>query len=148
MHVVPSHEVEPVPIITVLVSPHAPVSDLESRLAAVAVKASTERLRKKPELTSVAVRRMDPAHSFVGGPSLAAQERSSVWVEIKVVDGTNTKDEKEAFIADIFAGMGDLLGDLHPESYVHVDEVSADAYGFGGLTQERRFIAGRLGVPA
>ena len=136
------------PIITVLVSPHAPLSGLESRIAALAAKVSTERLRKKPELTSVAVQRIDPAHWFVGGPSLAAQGRSSVWVEIKVVDGTNTKDEKEAFIADIFAGMGDLLGDLHPESYVHVDEVSADAYGFGGLTQERRFIAARLGVAA
>jgi 4-oxalocrotonate tautomerase len=136
------------PIITVLVSPKDPVSDLEQRAAAIAVRASTERLGKRPELTAVVVRRIDPAHWFVGGPSLAAQGRSSVFVEIKVVDGTNTKEQKEAFIAEIFAGMGDLLGDLHPESYVHVDEVSADAYGFGGLTQERRFIAGRLGVAA
>lgn len=136
------------PIITVLVSPHVPVTDLESRIAAVAVQASTERLRKNPELTAVVVQRVDPAHWFVGGPSLASQKRSSVWVEIKVVDGTNTKEEKEAFIADIFAGMADLLGALHPESYVHLDEVSADAYGFGGVTQERRFIAGRLGVAA
>ncbi|MBX9931168.1 MAG: tautomerase family protein [Methylobacterium sp.] len=136
------------PIITVLVAPRDPIPDLEERIAAVATGASTHRLGKKPELTAVAVQRVDPAHWFVGGPSLAAQGRSSVWVEIKVVDGTNTKNEKEAFIADIFSGMADLLGDLHPESYVHVDEVSADAYGFGGLTQERRYIAARLGVAA
>lgn len=136
------------PIVTVLVSPHAPVPDLEARIAALAARASTERLRKRADLTAIVVRRVDPAQWFVGGPSLAAQGRSSVFVEIKVVDGTNTKEEKEAFIAEIFAGMGDLLGDLHPESYVHVDEVCADAYGFGGLTQERRFIAARLGVGA
>jgi 4-oxalocrotonate tautomerase len=29
---------------------------------------------------------------------------------------------------------------------VHVDEVKGDAYGFGGLTQERRYIAGKLQV--
>jgi 4-oxalocrotonate tautomerase len=35
---------------------------------------------------------------------------------------------------------------LHHESYADVDEVKGDAYGFGGLTQERRYIAGQLGV--
>ena len=39
--------------------------------------------------------------------------------------------------------MGELLGPLHEESYAHVDEVKGDAYGFGGLTQERRYIAGK-----
>jgi 4-oxalocrotonate tautomerase len=35
---------------------------------------------------------------------------------------------------------------LHEESYAHVDEVKGDAYGFGGLTQERRYIAGKLEI--
>jgi 4-oxalocrotonate tautomerase len=39
-----------------------------------------------------------------------------------------------------------LLGPLHHESYAHVDEVRGDAYGFGGLTQERRYIARQLEV--
>jgi 4-oxalocrotonate tautomerase len=42
--------------------------------------------------------------------------------------------------------MGELLGPLHHESYLHVDEVRGDAYGFGGLTQERRYIAGKAAV--
>ena len=42
--------------------------------------------------------------------------------------------------------MGELLGPVHEESYAHVDEVKGDAYGFGGLTQERRYIAGKLEV--
>ncbi len=37
-------------------------------------------------------------------------------------------------------------GPLHNESYLYVDEVRGDAYGFGGLTQERRYIAGKLDV--
>ena len=43
--------------------------------------------------------------------------------------------------------MEELLGPLHRESYVHVHDVRADAYGFGGLTQERRYIARKLWVP-
>jgi len=60
-----------------------------------------------------------------------------------VVDGTNTKDEKAQYIAESFAAFGRLLGDLHPESYIHVQDVRAEAYGFGGLTQEYRYIAGK-----
>ena len=44
--------------------------------------------------------------------------------------------------------MSELLGPLHEETYLHVDEVRGDAYGFGGLTQEQRYIAGKLDVPA
>jgi 4-oxalocrotonate tautomerase len=42
--------------------------------------------------------------------------------------------------------MRELLEPVHQESYLHVDEVRGDAYGFGGLTQERRYIAGKLEV--
>jgi 4-oxalocrotonate tautomerase len=134
------------PIITVKVASHQSITDLEQRVAALASGASSHILRKRPELTAVIVERVDPKAWFAGGVSLAEQDASSFWIEIKVVDGTNTKDEKEAFVAAIFEQMGQLLGSLHHESYVHVHEVSADAYGFGGLTQERRYIAGKLQV--
>jgi 4-oxalocrotonate tautomerase len=42
--------------------------------------------------------------------------------------------------------MGELLGPLHVESYVHAHDAAADGYGFGGVTQERRYIAGKLGT--
>ena len=47
------------------------------------------------------------------------------------------------FIAQTFAFMARLLGPLHEESYIHVIEARGHAYGYGGLTQERRYIAGR-----
>ena len=83
---------------------------------------------------------------FAGGKSLAAQKLASYWIDIHVSEGTNTKDEKAAYLAAVFARMGELLGPLHEETYLHVDEVKGDAYGFGGLTQERRYIAGKLEV--
>ena len=48
--------------------------------------------------------------------------------------------------AETFQTMTRLLGPLHEESYAHVHEVRGDAYGFGGLTQERRYIAGKLEI--
>jgi 4-oxalocrotonate tautomerase len=71
---------------------------------------------------------------------------SQASVDAHVSEGTNTKDQKAEYLAAMFKRMGELLGPLHHESYLHVDEVRGDAYGFGGLTQERRYIAGQLEV--
>lgn len=117
---------------------------LPERIAAEAVRLTTAVLRKNPDLTAVTVEPVPADRWFVGGASLAAQRKASFFLDIKVVDGTNTKDEKAAYVAAIFEAMGALLGDLHPESYVYVHDVRAEAYGFGGLTQEHRYIAGRL----
>ena len=112
-----------------------PVSDLTAKI-----------LRKDPRVTAVIVKSVDAADWFAGGKSLAEQSLASFWLDVHVSEGTNTKDEKAAYLAALFQRMGELLGPLHEESYAHVDEVKGDAYGFGGLTQERRYIAGQLEV--
>jgi 4-oxalocrotonate tautomerase len=98
-------------------------------------------------VTAIIVKSVDAADWFAGGKSLAEQSLASFWLDVHVSEGTNTKDEKAAYLAAVFQRMGELLGPLHEESYAHVDEVKGDAYGFGGLTQERRYIAGKLEVP-
>jgi len=103
-------------------------------------------LHKDPKVTAVIVKAVEAADWFAGGRSLAEQSLASFWLDVHVSEGTNTKDEKAAYLAAIFERMGELLGPLHDESYAHVDEVKGDAYGFGGLTQERRYIAGKLEV--
>ena len=103
-------------------------------------------LHKDPKVTAIIVKSVDAADWFAGGKSLAEQSLASFWLDVHVSEGTNTKDEKAAYLAALFQRMGELLGPLHEESYAHVDEVKGDAYGFGGLTQERRYIAGKLEV--
>ncbi len=136
------------PIIQVKYSTPNAKPGLVPQIAAAASRLSAQHLRKNPDLTAVTVEAVPAEAWFAGGVSLAEQGKASVFLDIKIVDGTNTKDEKAAFIAAVFATMGELLGDLHRESYVYVHDVSASAYGFGGLTQERRYIAGKLGVAA
>ena len=76
--------------------------------------------------------------------SLASQGKSSFFLDVRVSDGTNTKDEKARYVAAVFARMRELLGELHEESYIHVHDARADGYGYGGLTQEQRYVAGKL----
>ena len=67
------------------------------------------------------------------------QGKSSFYFDIKVVDETNTKAEKAQYIREVFAAFERLLGNVHGESYIHIQDVRATAYGYGGLTQEFRF---------
>jgi 4-oxalocrotonate tautomerase len=134
------------PLITVTYSTARTTPQLKSEIAAAVSELTARILHKDPKVTAVITRAVDPADWFAGGKSLADQKLASYWIDTHVSEGTNTKDEKAAYLAAMFARMGELLGPLHEESYLHVDEVRGDAYGFGGLSQERRYIAGKLEV--
>ena len=135
------------PLITVTYATSRERPSLKSEIASAVSELTARILRKDPKVTAVIVKSADAADWFAGGKSLAEQQLASYWIDIHVSEGTNTKDEKAAYLAAVFARMGELLGPLHEETYLHVDEVKGDAYGFGGLTQERRYIAGKLEVP-
>jgi 4-oxalocrotonate tautomerase len=134
------------PIITVKYATPRLQTGLKADIARAASEIAAHVLRKDPKVTAVVVEAVDPADWFAGGTSLAELGLASFWLDIRIVEGTNTKDEKAAFVAAVFKRMSELLGPLHNESYVHANEVRADAYGYGGQTQERRYIAGKLGA--
>jgi 4-oxalocrotonate tautomerase len=127
------------PILNVKVSQPASAA-LTQSISETLLELTTRILHKKRELTSIAIDYVAPEHWVVGGSTLKAQRKNSFYFDIKVVDGTNTKDEKAQYIAECFAAFDALLAPLHAESYIHVQDVRAEAYGFGGLTQEYRYI--------
>ena len=117
---------------------------MSTKVAQSLAQLTADILHKKPELTSIAISHVDPVHWFVGGESLQAQHKTSFFLDIRITDETNTADEKAAYIAAVFNAMAHLLGDLHHESYVHVHDARAAAYGYGGLTQQQRAVTSKL----
>jgi 4-oxalocrotonate tautomerase len=99
-------------------------------------------------VTSIALDFVPREHWVIAGRSLAQHGKSSFYLDTKVVSGTNTKDEKAAYVAAVFSAFKGLLGDLHEESYVYVHDVAAEAYGYGGLTQEYRYVHSQLATAA
>lgn len=124
--------------VTVTGSPDAALSE---RIATEVNDLTRTHLRKDPTVTAVSVSYIDPRHWFAGGRSLTSQGANSFWLDIKVVDGTNTKPELAAYLDAVFASLSTIIGGVHTESYVLVHEVPASAYGYGGKTQEYRYIA-------
>jgi len=114
---------------------------LINEAAALASSLTARWLGKDPNVTAVAVDVVPLQRWFVAGRALAESGQVGFFLEVRITDGTNTKDEKAKYIAETFAAFRGLLGaDLHPESYVHVIDARGDAYGYGGTTQERRYI--------
>ena len=114
-------------------------ADMSKRISALLLELTTNILGKDPRVTSIAIDYVDPEDWIVGGQSLSEQGKASVYFDIKITDETNTKAEKARYIREAFDGFEKLLGHLHEESYIYVQDVRAASYGYGGKTQEFRF---------
>jgi 4-oxalocrotonate tautomerase len=121
---------------------------LAPAIAATVAKFNASILKKDPNITAINVEESDAATWFIGGKPLTQHQLAAFWVDVRITDGTNTREEKAAFVAAVFEAMKGLLGPLHNECYVHVDDVRGDAYGYGGLTQNERYFAGKLKADA
>lgn len=126
------------PILNVKVSAKRS-AELTKAISGILLELTARILHKKPEVTSIAIDYVDPDDWIVAGRSLTEQGKSSIYFDIKITDETNTKAEKAQYIKEAFAAFSQLLGNLHEESYIYVEDVRATAYGYGGLTQEYRY---------
>src|SRR5690606_31999468 len=91
----------------------APDRGRAEAIAAAVTQLTQQYLKKDPTITAVAIQHIDPGYWFAGGKSLASHGQQSYWLDIKVVDGTNTKQELAAYLEALFARMNELLGDVH-----------------------------------
>ncbi len=126
------------PILTVKVSGKKS-RDLTARIADLLMDLTGRILKKKREVTAIAIEYVDHDSWFVGGRLLSEIGKNSFYFDIKITDETNTKDEKARYIEEAFAGFERILGNLHEESYIYVQDVRAASYGYGGRTQEYRY---------
>lgn len=126
------------PILTVKVSGRKSAARTRS-IGEMLMERTTRILGKRHDLTAIAIDYVDHDAWFVGGKLLSESGKNSFYCDIKITDETNTKDEKAAYIKAVYEGFAQLLGDLHEESYVYVQDVRAAAYGYGGRTQEFRY---------
>jgi 4-oxalocrotonate tautomerase len=134
------------PMITVKFSVPGARPGLGEAVAKAANKLSADILKKNPVLTAVAVDQVAPEQWFIGNKPLTEHKLAAFWLEIRIVESTNTREQKAEFIAATFAKMNELIGPLHSESYVYVNEVRGDAYGHEGVTQNARYFKGMAPV--
>jgi 4-oxalocrotonate tautomerase len=107
-------------------------------LAHALTQITAQVLGKRAEVTAVVIDDLPAARWHIGG---RAPERATALLEVTVTAGTNTAEQKQAFIAAAFAELEQQLGHGQPleeASYVIVREVAATDWGYGGQTQAAR----------
>lgn len=128
------------PTLQLQVSP-PPTPERCQRLAASLTQLTAQLLGKRAEVTAVTINHLPAAHWFVDGRPV---DGPTAMLDIAITQGTNTVEEKTAFLAAVFAELQRQLADagqLHDASYVTVREVPATDWGYGGMTQAARKLA-------
>ncbi len=100
---------------------------------------TTNILNKKTDVTSVLVEFVSQNDWCVGGKTC-----TTFYLDIKITKGTNTKEQKANYIKKCYKDFQELLGEITPASYIVIDEIDGDSWGFEGLTQEYRYIQSKI----
>jgi 4-oxalocrotonate tautomerase len=104
------------------------VSQTQSdQIASVLTELTATVLGKKRELTSVEINSTSPKNWYIAGKSLAEHSLVTFYLDIKVTEGTNTKNEKSDYVQRVFESVGKIFGPLAPASYIVIHEVHADS---------------------
>lgn len=114
--------------------------ELSQGIVSILMENTTNILGKKEEVTSINIEYMTNKSWFVGGRSMKEQSLCTFYLDVKITEGTNSKLEKAAYIKKTYADLNLILGKITPASYIVIDDVRGDSWGFDGKTQEYRFI--------
>lgn len=113
--------------------------NLTKECVLLATQITCEVLKKNSFETMVIVRHVDNDDWFIDGKSLTEWGKNSFRLEVTVVDETCSKDQKAAYQKAIYQAMERTIGNLHPQSNVHIIDCKAASYGYTGITQEYRY---------
>lgn len=117
--------------------------DVAEKVKSILMKHTTETLGKNGDVTSIEIDFISPNLWFVNGAPVGEQGFIVFYVDVKITEGTNTKEEKATYIDKVFSDIQSTLGSVSDASYIVVHDVSADSWGFKGRAQEYRYVAGR-----
>lgn len=92
-------------------------------------------LGKRADLTSVFVEQTSTSGWSIG----ALKPTVTAHIDAKITAGSNTPDEKRQFIVEAHKLLKAQLGpELPMATYVIIDEIPGDSWGYGGLSQAQR----------
>lgn len=110
--------------------------EIANDISEVLLKNTSEILGKKAEVTAINIEFVGNGFWYIG----KQKAKDSFFLDIKITEGTNTKEQKQSYIKQVFEDMKNILGELEPASYIVIDDVRSDSWGFDGMTQEMRFL--------
>ena len=113
----------------------APNAALASDLSHELTELTARVLDKQPSQTMVIVRFVDAGLWFIDSESLERLGRNSFRLEVTITDETTTVEQKRRYQREAYDLLSGRIGNVHPHSNVHIIDVRATGYGYGGVPQ-------------
>lgn len=114
-------------------------AEAQHQLASRSTKLLQQLLRKRAEVTAVRIECTTDAW-FINGDKPAAP-LIPCHGELCITAGSNSTEEKTAFLAALHALLGEICGPLPEASYLVIREITGDNWGYDGKTQASRLTA-------
>ncbi|MEK6347275.1 MAG: tautomerase family protein [Burkholderia sp.] len=109
-------------------------ADTAQHLSTELTRLIADDLAKQHELTSVLIDTPIANHWTIG----AGLRQTAAHLEVNVTAGTNSPEQKAAFIASAMALLRENIAQLDEATYVVIKEIAAGDWGYNGLTQAER----------
>lgn len=125
------------PFVDLTLHHEAPTQQALTAVRTGLTRLMAEVLRKRADLTVVAIKLDAPGSIAIGGEPLASGEWSGRLVAF-VTAGTNSESEKAQFLAEAHDLLVQHLSRPASPFYIVVQEVPAGAWGYDGRSQADR----------
>lgn len=122
------------PYIDVRIHP-APAPQQAAAIASAVTGAMVDIMGKRREVTAVRVTGGATDHWTIGGKP---PKKHTAYVDVKITVGTNTAEEKSRLLQHVHESLVDTLGGLEEASYIVIHELSANDWGYAGISQAAR----------
>ena len=108
------------------------------KLALAGTRLAQSLLGKRPEVTAVSVHAF-PMWAWMTGRNVQSEIRApAAYAELTITAGTNSQEQKAAFVSAMSDALKEELPGLSAASYVVIREVDAENWGYDGVTQHAR----------
>lgn len=116
-----------------------PDSVLADKISKNITDLTAQLLNKDPDVTVIDLEFVSLQGGwYIAGERQQTHQSKTFYLNIKITKGSNTPEEKNRFIHEIYYTMSKLLGPINQASYVLIDEIDGNSWGYGGITQKSR----------
>lgn len=130
------------PFIRISVAGNAPTHEQIAELQRKTTQLMVDILHKRPEVTVVALESIAVGNWSIGGSHLA-EDQALAQIEAFITAGTNSEKEKAEFISAAHRMICTVFNVEISPLYVVIIEVSGADWGYDGITQLARRLAGQ-----
>lgn len=106
----------------------------EASILELVVSKTKQILKKDEKVTSVLFEKIPFSSWYIN-----KKNEITFFLDIKITKGSNTQEQKALYIKEIFEGFNALNIKVNEASYILIDEIPANSWGYNGITQEYRY---------